>query len=496
MSAKIENIEKNKVLITIDVEPEKFEKGLAKSFNKNKNKFQIKGFRAGKAPRKMVEQVYGIGSLYNDAFQYVLPDEYYAAVREFNLSPVSEPEYDITEVEGNTKLSFTATVYVKPEVKLGEYKGITLEKINEEATDEDVENELKKLAEDDFRLVTKDGPAANGDTVVIDYKGTVDGVEFEGGSAENYNLVLGSNSFIPGFEDQLVGAKADDDVNVNVTFPTEYHAKELAGKAAVFACKVHEVKVKEIPEINDDFAAEKSEFDTLDEYKADLKKKIIERKAQAAKNEYETKAIEAAAKNAKVDIPECMFDNAVDQMIANYERQISQYGIKFDDYLKMTGMTIDALRTETRPRAEQIVKEQLVLEAIADAEKLQANDDQINERLEAMAKQYGVEADKLKENLNDEFKAELSAEMKPQLAIDFLVANAVFGEAKKPAAKKTTAKKAAPKAEAEAAEAPAEKKPAAKKTTTAKTATASKPATAKKTTAADGEKKPAKRAMS
>ncbi len=430
MSAKIENTEKNKVLITIDVEPEKFEKGLAKSFEKNKKKFKINGFRDGKAPRKMVEQVYGIGALYNDAFNYVLPNEYYEAVKEFNLNPVSEPQYDILEVEGNTKLVFTAAVYTKPEVTLGEYKGIEIEKLSEEATDEDVEAELKKLAEDDFRLESKEGAAENGDTVVIDYEGSVDGVPFDGGKGENYNLVLGSGSFIPGFEDQLVGAKAGEDVTVNVTFPEDYHAKELAGKAAVFACTVHDVKTKIIPEINDDFAAEKSEFDTLDEYKADLKTKITERKANQAKNEYEVKAIETAAKNAEVEIPECMFDNAVDQMLSNYERQISQYGIKFEDYLKMTGSTIEDIREQTRPRAEQIVREQLVLEKIADVEELKASDEQIDERIEAMAKQYGVETEAIKANLNDEFKDELSKEMKPQLAIDFLVANAKFVEKK------------------------------------------------------------------
>lgn len=449
MSAKFEIIETNKVKITVDVAPEKFEEGLAKSFEKNKKKFKIKGFRDGKAPRKMVEQNYGVESLYNDAFQYILPNEYYAAVREFNLVPVSEPEYDITEISGKEKLTFTATVYTKPEVVLGEYKGIKLEKLPEEATDEDVEAELKRLAEEDFRLVSKEGAAESGDTVVIDYEGSVDGVPFEGGKDENHNLVLGSNSFIPGFEDQLIGAKAGDDVNVNVTFPEEYHAKDLAGKAAVFACKVHDVKVKQIPEINDDFAAEKSEFDTLDEYKADLKIKMSEKMKKEAKYQYEEKAIAAAAEKATIEIPECMFENAVDQMMQNYERQIAQYGIKFEDYIKMTGMTIEDLRNETRPRAEKIVKEQLVLEKIADVEELKANDDQINERIEAMAKQYGIEADKIKETMNDEFRAELSAEMKPQLAADFLVANAKI--AAKRAAKKTT-KKADAAENAEAAE--------------------------------------------
>ena len=427
MSAKFENIEKNKVLITVDVEPEKFEAGLQKSFEKNKKKFKINGFRDGKAPRKMVEQVYGIGALYDGAFQYILPDEYYAAVREFDFIPVSEPEYDIVEIEGNTKLVFTAAVYTKPEVKLGDYKGIEVKKQPEEATDEDVENELKKLAEDDFRLVSAEKAAENGDTVVIDYEGSVDGVPFEGGKGENYNLVLGSGSFIPGFEDQLVGSKAGEDVTVNVTFPEDYHAAELAGKAAVFACTVHDVKVKEIPEINDDFAAEKSDFDTLDEYKADLKVKVSEKMKNAAKSQYEEAVIKAAADAAEVEIPECMFENMTEQLIDNYRRQISGYGIDFEQYLQMTGSTLDQMKEQVRPNAENIVKEQLVLEAIADAEALKATDEQVEDRLKAMAAQYGGEyKEEMMKNITDEDKEYITSQMKPELAINFLVANAKF----------------------------------------------------------------------
>ncbi|MBO7398353.1 MAG: trigger factor [Clostridia bacterium] len=427
MSAKYEVSEKNKVLITVDVEPEKFEAALNRSFERNRKKFKIRGFRDGKAPRKMVEQVYGIGAFYDGAFQHLVPQEYEAAVKELNLVPVSEPDYSIVEVEGNSKLVFTASVFVKPEVKLGEYKGIEIKRIPTDVTDEDVDAELKRLAEEDYRLEPVEGrPAQNGDTVLIDYAGSVDGVAFEGGTAEGQNLELGSGSFIPGFEDQIVGHEVGDEFVVNVTFPEEYHAEELAGKAAEFKVTLHDIKEKIIPEINDDFAAEKSDFETLAEYREDLKKKLAEKKEKEAKSSTENELIAKAAENAEIDIPECMFDNAVENMLENYRRQISNYGIKFEDYLKMTGNDIESVREQIRPNAERQVREQLVLEAIADTENLKATDAQIEERLREMAAMYKVEYDEMVKNLSDESKEFVASDLKPMLAIDFLVANAKY----------------------------------------------------------------------
>ena len=427
MSAKYEVTEKNKVLITVDVEPEKFEAALNRSFERNRKKFKIRGFRDGKAPRKMVEQVYGIGAFYDGAFQHLVPQEYEAAVKELNLVPVSEPDYSIVEVEGNSKLVFTASVFVKPEVKLGEYKGIEIKRIPTDVTDEDVDAELKRLAEEDYRLEPVEGrPAQNGDTVLIDYAGSVDGVAFEGGTAEGQNLELGSGSFIPGFEDQIVGHEVGDEFVVNVTFPEEYHAEELAGKAAEFKVTLHDIKERIIPEINDDFAAEKSDFETLAEYREDLKKKLAEKKEKEAKSSTENELIAKAAENAEIDIPECKFDNAVENMLENYRRQISNYGIKFEDYLKMTGNDIESVREQIRPNAERQVREQLVLEAIADTENLKATDAQIEERLREMAAMYKVEYDEMVKNLSDESKEFVASDLKPMLAIDFLVENAKY----------------------------------------------------------------------
>ena len=427
MSAKYEVTEKNKVLITVDVEPEKFEAALNRSFERNRKKFKIKGFRDGKAPRKMVEQVYGIGAFYDGAFQHLVPQEYEAAVKELNIVPVSEPDYSIVEVEGNSKLVFTASVFVKPEVKLGEYKGIEIKRISTEVTDGDVDAELKRLAEEDYRLEPVEGrPAKDGDSVLIDYAGAVDGVAFEGGTAEGQNLVLGSGSFIPGFEDQIVGHNVGDEFVVNVTFPEEYHAADLAGKAAEFKVVLHDIKEKVIPEINDDFAAEKSEFETLAEYREDLKKKLAEKKEKDAKRDTENELIAKAAENAEIDIPECMFDNAVENMLENYRRQISNYGIKFEDYLKMTGNDIESVKEQIRPNAERQVREQLVLEAIAETENLKASDEQIEERLKEMATMYKADYDEMAKNLSDESKEFIASDLKPMLAIDFLVANAKY----------------------------------------------------------------------
>ncbi len=427
MSAKYEVVDKNKVLVTVDVDPAHFEAALEKSFQRNKRKFKINGFRPGKAPRKTVERMYGIAALYDSAFNYVIPDEYEAAVKELGLKPVSEPEYDVKEVEGNTKLIFTAEVFVRPTVKLGEYKGLEIKKISTEVTDEDVDAELKRLAEEDFRMESiSDRPAQNGDTVIIDYAGSVDGVAFEGGTADNQSLVLGSGQFIPGFEEQVEGHNIGDEFVVSVTFPEDYHAKELAGKAAEFQVTVHDIKVKVIPEINDDFAAEKSEFDTLEEYKKDLTVKLGEKKEKNAKTSYENELIEKVTANAEVDIPDVMVDNAVENTIESYRRQLTQYGIKFEDYLQMTGTDIETMKADLRPNSEKQVREDLVLEEIAAAESLKPTEEQFEARLKEMAEAYKMDYEEFSKDISDELRSYIEDTLRPRLAIDFLVANAVF----------------------------------------------------------------------
>ncbi len=429
MSAKYEVTEKNKVLITVDVDPANFEAALEKSFQRNKKKFKINGYRDGKAPRKLVERMYGIGALYDSAFNILIPKEYDAAVKELGLKPVSDPEYAVTEVEENTKLVFTAAVFVEPEVKLGDYKGIEVKKISTEVTDEDVDAELKRLAEEDYRMESVEGRAAqSGDTVIIDYKGTVDGVAFEGGSADNQNLVLGSGQFIPGFEDQVIGHNIGDEFVVSVTFPEDYHAKDLAGKAAEFAVTLHDIKVKVIPEIDDNFAVEKSEFETLAEYKKDLAVKLGEKKEKDAKVSYENQIIEKACENAEVDIPAVMIDNAEKNIIESYRRQLSNYGIKLEDYLAMSGQTMEGMKESIRPNAEKQVREELVLNAIAAAEDLKPTEEQTEAHLKEMAEAYKMDFEELKSQLSDELKTFIQNDMKPKLAIDFIVANAVYTE--------------------------------------------------------------------
>ena len=429
MSAKFEVTEKNKVLVTVEVDPERFEAALERSFQRNKKKFKINGFRDGHAPRKIVERMYGVEAFYDSAFNSLIPREYEEAVKELALKPVSDPEYTVTEVEGNTKLVFTAAVFVEPEVTLGEYKGLEVKKISTEVTDEDVDAELKRLAEEDYRLESvEDRPAQDGDTVIIDYKGTVDGVAFEGGTADNQNLVLGSGQFIPGFEEQVAGHSIGDDFVVSVTFPEDYHAKELAGKAAEFAVTLHDIKTKIIPEINDDFAAEKSEFETLDEYKKDLAVKLGEKKEKDAKISYENQLVEKACANAEVDIPEVMIDTAEKNIIESYRRQIGNYGIKLEDYLQMSGQTMEGMKEQIRPNAERQVREELVLDAITKAEGLKPTDEQIEAHLKEIADAYKIDFEEFKTNLTDEMKSFAEHDLSPKLAVDFIVANAVYTE--------------------------------------------------------------------
>ena len=424
MSVQVEKLEKNMAKLTIEVSAEEFEKGIQAAYLKEKGKISLPGFRKGKAPRKMIEKMYGVGVFYEEAANNVMPMAYSNAAKESELEIVSNPEIDIVQIEAGKPFIFTATVAVKPEVTLGEYKGVEVKKADLTVTDEEIEAELKKEQEKNSRTVNVDDRAVeNGDMIKLDFEGFVDGVAFDGGKGENYDLTIGSNSFIPGFEDQLVGAKIGEDVDVNVTFPEEYHAKDLAGKAAVFKCKVNAISVKELPELDDEFAQEVSEFDTLDEYKADVKKNLEEKKAAEAKTAKENEAVDKAVENAQMDIPDPMIDSQVEQMINDYARRLQSQGLSMEQYMQFTGTTLDALKEQVRPQALTQIKSRLVLEKIAEVEDIQISDEKLDEELAKMAESYKMELDKLKELMGDYEKDQMKKDMAVQEAVT-LVAEA------------------------------------------------------------------------
>ena len=424
MSVQVEKLEKNMAKLTIEVSAEEFEKGIQAAYLKEKGKISLPGFRKGKAPRKMIEKMYGVGVFYEEAANNVMPMAYSNAAKESELEIVSNPEIDIVQIEAGKPFIFTATVAVKPEVTLGEYKGVEVKKADLTVTDEEIEAELKKEQEKNSRTVNVDDRAVeSGDMIKLDFEGFVDGVAFDGGKGENYDLTIGSNSFIPGFEDQLVGAKIGEDVEVNVTFPEEYHAKDLAGKAAVFKCKVNAISVKELPELDDEFAQEVSEFDTLDEYKADVKKNLEEKKAAEAKTAKENEAVDKAVENAQMDIPDPMIDSQVEQMINDYARRLQSQGLSMEQYMQFTGTTLDALKEQVRPQALTQIKSRLVLEKIAEVEDIQISDEKLDEELTKMAESYKMELDKLKELMGDYEKDQMKKDMAVQEAVT-LVAEA------------------------------------------------------------------------
>ena len=424
MSVQVEKLEKNMAKLTIEVSAEEFEKGIQAAYQKEKGKISLPGFRKGKAPRKMIEKMYGVGVFYEEAANNVMPMAYSNAAKESELEIVSNPDIDIVQIEAGKPFIFTATVAVKPEVTLGEYKGVEVKKADLTVTDEEIEAELKKEQEKNSRTVNVDDRAVeNGDMIKLDFEGFVDGVAFDGGKGENYDLTIGSNSFIPGFEDQLVGSKIGEDVDVNVTFPEEYHAKDLAGKAAVFKCKVNAISVKELPELDDEFAQEVSEFDTLDEYKADVKKNLEEKKAADAKTAKENEAVDKAVENAQMDIPDPMIDSQVEQMINDYARRLQSQGLSMEQYMQFTGTTLDALKEQVRPQALTQIKSRLVLEKIAEVEDIQISDEKLDEELAKMAESYKMELDKLKELMGDYEKDQMKKDMAVQEAVT-LVAEA------------------------------------------------------------------------
>lgn len=421
MSVKVETLEKNMAKLTIEVSAEEFEKALQSAYNKNKNKISIPGFRKGKAPRQMVEKMYGAGFFYEDAANLLIPAEYEKAAEESGLEIVSRPTIDIVQIEKGKEFIFTAEVAVKPEVTLGEYKGIEVPKTEVSVSEEEVNAELDKEREKNSRTISvEDRAVENGDMIMLDFEGFVDGAAFEGGKGENYPLTIGSGAFIPGFEEQLVGAQLGADVEVNVTFPEEYQAKELAGKAAVFKCKVHEIKVKELPEADDEFAQDVSEFDTLAEYKEDLKKHLEEKKAAAAKNAKEDAVIEKIIENAQMEIPEAMIDMQARQMVDEFAQRIQAQGLSFEQYMQFTGMTLDAAVEQMKPQAVKRIQSRLVLEAVVKAENMEASEEELNAEIAKMAEQYKMEAEKLAGLMSDDEKAQIKMDIAIEKAVELV----------------------------------------------------------------------------
>ena len=426
MSVQVEKLEKNMAKLTVEVPAENVEKAIQGAYNKMKKSINIPGFRKGKAPRQLIEKMYGKEVFYNEAVDAMLPKAYSDAVEECGEEIVSHPQIDVVQIESGKPFVFTATVAVKPAVELGEYKGIQVEKAPIEVKDEEIEAQITKEREANSRTVTVDDRAvAQGDIVTLDFEGFVDGVAFEGGKGENYDLTIGSNTFIPGFEDQLVGAEIGKELDVNVTFPEEYGAKELAGKAAVFKCKVNGIKVKELPAVDDEFAQEVSEFDTLDEYKADIKAKLLKEKENEAARAKEDAVIGKIIEGAKMEIPDAMVEYQTRQMLDEFAQRIQSQGISLDQYFQFTGLTEEKYMEEMKPRALQNIQSRLVLEAVAQAENLVAEEADIEEEIKKMADMYKMEADKIKELLGERQMEEMKKDIAVQKAAKLVAEAAV-----------------------------------------------------------------------
>ena len=424
MNCKVEKTKNaNEVKLEITIEAEKFENAMKKVYFQNAKYFNIPGFRKGKAPMNIVEKYYGAEIFYEDAFNDVATEYYDKALEENKIEAVSRPEVDVIQMEKGKDLIFTATVQTKPEVELGKYKGVEIKKVEYPVEDKDVEHELGHMQEHNSRLVSiDDRELQNGDIATIDFEGFVDGVAFEGGKAENHELEIGSGAFIPGFEDQLVGMKIDDEKEIKVTFPKEYFSKDLAGKEAMFKVKLHEIKKKELPELDDEFAKDVSEFDTLDELKASIKERLQKSNEQRAKYEIEENAIKEVCKNVKVDIPSGMIEMEVTHMMKDFEQRLSYQGLNMQQYLKMIGKTDEEMKKEYEPQAIEGIKSRLTLEAIIKAEKIQATEEEIKEKMEEMAKSYGKKVEEISDNEN--LKNYIEEGIETEKAIDYIVKNA------------------------------------------------------------------------
>ena len=488
MTAKLDKKEKNTVEFTITISADKFSEAVDAAFKKNVKKITVPGFRKGKAPRKLIEKTYGEGVFYEEAVDALLPDAYEAAVKEMGINPVDMPKVDIADIGKDKDLVIKGSVTVKPEVKLGDYKGLKLEEIANTVSAKDVTEELKRRQERNARQVAIEDRAVKKDDIAnINFEGFVDGVAFAGGKGENYDLVIGSNSFIPGFEDQIIGKKIGEEFDVEVTFPEDYHSEELKGKAATFKTKVNSIMVKELPALDDEFAKDVSEFDTLDELKADIKAKLKEAADARTKQEKENAAIDAVIETMEADVPDCMVDSRIESTIRENNARMAQQGISFEQYLGYMGTTVEDFKEQMKPNALLQVKGTLALEEIAKLEKLEATDADVDEQLQKMADAYKMELDKVKEFMRDEDIDAIKSDIKITKALEFLVENATWTkekkttkkteEAKEEAPKKTTTKKTTSATKKTTAEKETEeKKPAAKKTTTKKTTTAKKAA--------------------
>ena len=426
MSLQVEKLEKNMAKLTIEVSAEDLDKAMEKAYQKQKSRISLPGFRKGKAPRKMIESMYGKGVFMEDAVNSLVPQEYTKALGECDLEIVSQPEINVTQMEPGKALIFTADVAVKPEVTLGDYKGVEVPKSEITVPDEEVDAEVKKEQDKNARTVAvEDRAAANGDITTIDFEGFVDGVAFDGGKGTDYALTLGSGTFIPGFEDQLVGANAGDHVEVKVTFPEEYQAKELAGKEAVFQCDVKKIETKEVPELDDEFAKDVSEFDTLAEYKEDVKKKLTEKKEKEARTAKENAAVDKAIENAQMDIPELMTKTECRQMMDDFSRRMQQQGLSMEQYFQFTGQSMDKMMEDMKPQALKRIQTRLVLEKVAEAENIQPSEEEITEEIQKMADAYKMEADKIREAIGESGLEQMKKDMAVQKAVTVIADAAV-----------------------------------------------------------------------
>ena len=426
MSVTVENLEKSMAKLTVEVSAEEFEKAMQQAYMRQKKDISIPGFRKGKVPRVMIEKMYGPGVFYEDAANIVMPGAYEEAAKESGLDITSSPEIDVTQIEKGKPFIFTATVALRPEVVLGDYKGVEVPRTDVTVTDEDVEKELKREQEKNSRQVTLDDEAAaDGDTVTMDYVGTIDGEAFEGGTAEAADLTLGSGTFIPGFEEQLVGVKAGETKEVKVTFPEDYHAEELKGKDAVFTCNIIKISRKELPELNDEFAQDVSEFDTLEEYKEDLRKNLQKQRENVAKQNRRDNAVSRAAQNATIEIPEAMLNTRAEQSVNNFARQLASQGMSLDQYMQFTGSNMEMMREQVKPQTEIQIRNELVLDEVAKAENIEVTDDEILAEVEEMAKAYGMDFEKMKEVLTDEEKENFRKDLAARKAMDLIADAAV-----------------------------------------------------------------------
>ncbi len=421
MSLQVEKLEKNMAKLTIEVPAGDFEKALQSAYNKQKKNISVPGFRKGKVPRQMVEKMYGPEIFYDDAANELIPTAYEEELKGSELEIVSRPVIDIEQIQKGEAFIFTAEVALKPEVTLGEYKGLEVDAVSVEVTPEEVEEKIKEEAEKNARTITvEDRGVQDGDDVILDFEGFVDGEAFEGGKSENYPLTIGSGSFIPGFEEQLIGAEAEKELEVNVTFPEDYHAEELKGKEAVFKCTIHEIKTKEIPEIDDEFASEVSGFDTLDEYKEDVAANLKEQKEKDAREQKEDQAVEKAVANASMEIPDAMIDEQVRMMVNEFSQNLQYQGLSLEQYGQITGMTKEKMEEEMRPQAVKRIESRLVLEAIVKAENIEVSEEKLDEEIAKMAENYRMEADKLKDLMGEEELKHVKTDIAVQEAITLL----------------------------------------------------------------------------